>query len=137
MNDRNGTYEDEDEEQMIRLAEQMSLQVEYNLHWNPNNLGEIHDQLTSFEHTINDHLGMNDSLRDIDQPISDYQMRALFYGEQSEKDSNMDTFHDYNFDGYDKLSNNVLSINKNLKWYQEKIVEETERTQSVSNCCIL
>lgn len=126
------------EDEMIRLAEEMSLLDEFNLHWNPSNLDEVFHQIGSFEQKINDLMGMSDINREIEQqPLSDVHIKELFgldgyYDSKENSNLSLDPFQDFYLEGNERKNRDTIySINKSLKWYKEKVVKETERTSSV------
>lgn len=77
----NNVLENHYEEEMIRLAEEMSLLDEYNLSWDPRNLDDTKDRVKIYEEIVDGHLGVNeDVLQDFSSssPISELQIREMF-----------------------------------------------------------
>lgn len=132
---------EENYDEMVRLAEEISLLDEFNLHWNPNNLDEVFHQVSLFEQKLNDLMGVGDSIKEIDQqPLSDAHIKELFGVDtngfvDSKENSNLslDPFQDFYFEGYErKNKDTIYSITKSLTWYKEKVVGEIARTSLVS-----
>lgn len=144
-------YQNVFEEEMVKLAEEMSLLEECDLTWNSNNLDETKERLRAYEDIVDEHLGLREREyveEDDGAPISDSQLKALFFG-QSEDDfsppsrsgrrgtsSRRTSEHNMSRNstrgGEQKIKDTVNTICRSLRWYQTKIVNEIETTSEVS-----
>ena len=69
------------EQEMIRLAEEISLLDEYQLTWDPSNLNDTKDRVKIYEEIVDGHLGLHDGILQDNRsgsPISDLQIREIF-----------------------------------------------------------
>jgi hypothetical protein len=144
------------EEEMVKLAEEMSLMDEFDLKFNPDNLNDTKYRLRVYEDIVDEHLGIKDREdEDSGCPITDSQVRVLFYGNdgddffsrgssvasisnRKEKDSSRRSsdrlFQPRRMSSRgreQKIKDTVQAICRSLKWYQSKIVSEIEATSEV------
>ena len=72
------TMVNHEEEEMIRLAEEMSLLDEYKLTWDPRNLDDTKDRVKIYEEIVDGHYdGLLQDMRS-DSPLSEQQIRDIF-----------------------------------------------------------
>jgi hypothetical protein len=140
-----------DDDEVIRLVEEISFQDEYSLSWDPTHLEDTFDRVKMYENIVNEHLiSLDGRLDDYATPISDSQIRDIFFSSLDSEEnsskliSNIDASSKLvgpasptnsekkSFSKDQKLKETVDSIRRSLRWYQNKIVQQIESTNEVS-----
>lgn len=136
------------EEEMVRLAEEMSLIDEFDLQFNPQNLGETKGRLKFYEDIVDEHLGLRDREGELFYPdgrVSDSQLKTLFYPNDedfgshasSRKGPTIKPTRISSRGREQKIKDTVGAICRSLKWYQTKILNEIEKSSEVCLICQL
>lgn len=130
------------EEEMVRLAAQISLMDEYDLDWDPRNLDLARDKIKLFEDIIDELVVRKDSAKtagSVDpEPMTDSQVQELFAAKNYSSESLGDL-------GYAELGGDspyedkpgrrsntrgtIISIQGKLEWYQQKIVQQIKNSE--------
>ena len=67
------------EEEMVRLAAEMSLMDDWDMDWNPHQLEEVQDKLQHYEDVVDEHLTTADNICDgYGEPLTDAQIKDIF-----------------------------------------------------------
>ena len=152
---------EEYEEEMVRLASDISLMEESDLHWNPCNLDEGREKIKIIENIVDEHLISDNNINTdgVDsEPISSAQIRDIFgindnktvqKGSLPQLSSNSNLRERDSTDSFDRYSmfsqggcdtpsgrkeiskDTIISIRWKLKWYQKHIVNQIEETHEV------
>jgi hypothetical protein len=137
----------EDEEEMVRLAAEMSLQDQngefYDFGWDPNNLDSTKVNIRVLEEIMDgmDYANPEEVVQEIptDGALTDEQLRAIFYtsnvgpNQSSNPTTKAPIERRTSVRGREKkIQETVNVICKGLTWYQNKIVHEIEHSQEVN-----
>jgi hypothetical protein len=103
-----------DEEEAIRLVEEMSFVNTYDLIFEPTDLGSIPKRLQRFEELLDEHVFLSTNEEHDTMSLASFQSHPL----ERERDSIM-------------MQDSLESILRGLRWFQNKIIEEIERSLEV------
>ncbi len=127
------------EEEMVRLAEEISLQEGNHYRFDPYDLGDTFDQIRSMEEVM-DSIAIDSQDDDDKDRLTNEQLREIFFmsdGPNFAGSSQFDTYYNDSTGrpssrGREKhIQDTVRVICQNLTWYRKKIVQEIEHSREV------
>ena len=124
---------------MFRLVSEISLSEsdanDFDLNWNPNDLNDTKNKLRLYEEIVDDQLVLDDTFPD-QTPLSEAQVQSIFYPDVSNSSPSVSnrlytgdvSRRSFGIGREQRVKDVVSTISHNLRWYQNKIVQEIEST---------